>query len=100
MKYQETAAETERETEIFNKAREIYRFNILCLYYRVNPCKKDDCNDCKFALDYRKKILSNHSHKTTKELIFHFQQYCRQNYLIFVFTIYCSYRKRKVKIRK
>ena len=40
MKYQETAAEIERETEIFNKARKIYRFIILCLYYRVNPCKK------------------------------------------------------------
>ena len=51
MKYQETAVEIEREIEKFNEARRIYRFIILCLYYHVNPCKKDDC---KFVLDYRK----------------------------------------------
>ena len=52
----------------------------MCLYYHINSCKKDDCNDCKFVLDYRKNVLSNYNHKTSEELIFHFQQYCRQNY--------------------
>ena len=80
MKYQETAIEIEREIEKFNETRRIYRFVILCLYYHVNPCKKDDCNDCKFVLDYKKTFLSNYNHKTSEELIFHFQQYYRQNY--------------------
>ena len=79
MKYQEPAVEIEKEIEKFNEAKRIHRFVILCLYYHVNPCRKNNCNNCKFIMEYRNLFLSNFNHKTSEEIISYFQQYCRQN---------------------
>ena len=58
-------------------------------YYHVNPCRKNNCNNCKFIMEYSKFFLSNYNQKISKEIISYFQQYCRQNcddfYFLFLF---------------
>ena len=80
MKYQETAVEIEKEIKKFNEAKIIHKFVILRLYYHVNLCRKNYCNNCKFIMEYRIFFLSNYNQKTSEEIISYFQQYCRQNY--------------------
>ena len=53
MKYQETAAEIEKEIQVFNEAKRIHRVVILCRYYHVNPCRKNNCNNYKVIMEYR-----------------------------------------------
>ena len=85
MKYQETAAEIEKEIQVFNEAKRIHRVVILCRYYHVNPCRKNNCNNCKFITEYRNLFLSNYNQKTSEEMISYFVQCCRQNYDDFYF---------------
>ena len=52
MRYQETAIEIEKEIENFNRAQRICRFVLLCINYHVNQCRKTDCSNYEFILDY------------------------------------------------
>ena len=40
MKYGETAVETQSEIGTFQETKTICRFNLSCVYYHVNLCKK------------------------------------------------------------
>lgn len=42
--------------------------------------EKNNCTDCKFLIDFKKKILLNFNQKTSEEIILYFQHPCRQNY--------------------
>ena len=53
MKYQEPPVEIEKEIDKFNEVKRIHRFVILCLYYHVNPCRKNSCKNCIFIMEYR-----------------------------------------------
>ena len=80
MDYCETAVEMEREVEKFNEARTVNRFMILCIWYHLNYCKKSPCSNCKFIKDFKDYFLSNFNQKSSSEIIFYFQNHCRQNY--------------------
>ena len=90
MKYLETAAEIEKEIQKLNEAKRIRRVSILCRYYHVNPCIKNNCNSCKFIIEYRNLFLSNYNQKTSEEMISYFVQCCRQNTMIFILCL-CFY---------
>ena len=75
MKYEETTVEIVKEIEKFNDTKIIHRFNLLCFVYHVNLCKKIECKNFKFEMEYNNFPFNE---QTAEKKVYYFQWFCRK----------------------